>query len=95
MQMWNRVKAGPGNSPGQEGLSFLQFGKAMRLVALAQSEVVPREETFKLAMDAASWRAAGMEPLPPPRVKPLSRQDLWGELVPIKCVDLVHPKVQF
>ena len=73
MQMWNRVKAGAGNTPGQEGLNFLQFGRAMRLVALAQSEVVPREETFKLAMDAATWKAAGMDPLPPPKVKHLSR----------------------
>ncbi len=72
MQMWNRVKAG-GNTSGQEGLNFQQFGKAMRLVALAQSEVVPREETVKLAMEAATWKSAGMDPLPPPKVKPLSR----------------------
>lgn len=73
MQMWNRVKAGGGHASSQEGLNFQQFGRAMRLVALAQSEVVPREETFKLAMDAATWKAAGMEPLPPPKVKALSR----------------------
>ena len=71
--MWNRVKAGGGSKPGPEGLNFAQFSKAMRLVALAQSEVVPREETVRLAMDTTAWQASGNPPLPPPRVKPLAR----------------------
>lgn len=72
-QMWNRVKAAGPNTPGQEGLNFTQFSKALRLVALAQSDIVPREETFKLALDAQAWRQAGQKPLPAPKVKALSR----------------------
>lgn len=78
LQVWNRVKAGEPELPA--GLTFLQFSKALRLVAFAQinPDMNPKvmDERFRLPMNAALWEAAGNGPLPPPRIKNIVRSAL-------------------
>lgn len=84
------MKADKVGRPIKEGLDFVQFSKALRLVALAQSDVVPREETFRLAMDAQAWKGAGHRPLSPPKIKSLSRWSTSPPYLDSKPLALLH-----